>query len=496
MSAAPAINEQLIRGVVEEVLARIGQRPAATACATGVSAPVPAQTFPLTSASQRHYGVFSDANQACEAAAAAQLQLAKAGVAGRRKVEAIIKTLCEKNAESWGKLELDETKIGRLDHKIEKLQVIKNVPGVDFLEQAVHSGDAGISVDEGAPFGVIGAVTPSTHSIPTIACNIINMAAAGNAIVFNAHPNGRHCAAKAIRAFNEAIHAALGIENLVCAVMPPTMDSFKAICSNPHIAILCVTGGPGVVAAAMASGKRAICAGPGNPPVVVDETADFDSAARAIIFGGGYDNNLLCIGEKEIFVTTKAWDKFIAAFRRAGAVELNTRQVETLSKEAFSFEQGQGAGCPHPVLNKKLLGKDAAVLAQAAGVSSPAQCAMLFGETGADHPFVQEEQMMPFVPVVRVRDVDQGIKEAKRAEHNYRHTAIIHSKNLDAITEMARVMNTTLFVANGPSTAGLGTGGEGYLSYSIATPTGEGVTTPLTFTRFRRLTVANSLRIC
>jgi len=227
----------------------------------------------------------------------------------------------------------------------------------------------------------------------------------------------------------------------------------------------------------------------------VDETADFDGAARAIILGGGYDNNLLCIGEKEIFVTAKAWDKFIAAFKKAGAVELNSRQVDALTKEAFTVEKGQGGGCPHPILNKKLIGKDAAILAQAAGASAPANCELLFGETDADYPFVQDEQMMPFVPVVRVRDVDEGIQECKRAEHGYRHTAIIHSRDLDAITEMARALNTTIFVANGPSTAGLGAGGEGYMSFSIATPTGEGITTPLTFTRFRRLTMAGSLRI-
>ncbi|MCX7825056.1 MAG: aldehyde dehydrogenase EutE [Verrucomicrobiae bacterium] len=488
MSAAPAINEQLIRSLVEDVVARLKQTPGATTL-------TPHGPSARRASAPNRFGIFADANQACEAAAHAQTQLARAGVEGRRKVEEIVKTLCEKNAEPWGKIELEETKIGRLDHKIVKLQIIKNVPGVDYLFRPAMSGDNGVTIDECTPFGVIGAITPSTHSIPTIACNIISMVAAGNAVVFNTHPSASKCAAVAVRAFNEAIHAVLGIENLACTIEPPTMESFKTLCTNEQIAILFVTGGPGVVKAAMASGKRAICAGPGNPPVVVDETADFDNAARSIITGGGFDNELLCIGEKEIYITPKAWEPFIAAFKRAGAVELNARQIEALTKEAFTFEKGQGAGCPHPVLNKKLVGKDVSVLAQIAGVSAPAGCDLLFGETDPNHPFVEEEQMMPFVPIVRVRDLDEAIREAKRAEHDYRHTAVIHSRNVDAITQMARALNTTIFVANGPSTAGLGSGGEGYLSFSIATPTGEGITTPLTFTRYRRLTMAGSLRI-
>ena len=487
--SAPAINEQQIRDLVQDVIARLKQPMSA--------APAPASHGPSArkAGAPNRFGIFADANEACEAAAHAQKQLAKAGVEGRRKVEEIVKTLCEKNAESWGRIELEETKIGRLDHKIEKLKVLQKVPGVDFLRRVAMTGDNGVTIDECTPFGVIGAITPSTHSIPTLGCNAINMVAAGNAVVFNTHPAASKCAAMAVRAFNEAIHGALGIENLLCAAEPPTMESFKAICSNQNIALLCVTGGPAVVKAAMASGKRAICAGPGNPPVVVDETADFDNAARGIITGGGYDNNLLCIGEKEIFITDKAWDGFIAAFKKAGAFELNAQQVEALTKDAFTFEKGQGAGCPHPVLNKKLVGKDVSVLAQSAGANVPAGCELLFGETDADHAFVEEEQMMPFVPVVRVRDAAEAIEKAKHSEHNYRHTAIIHSRNLDTITEMARVMNTTIFVANGPCTAGLGGGGEGYLSYSIATPTGEGITTPLTYTRFRRLTMSGSLRI-
>ena len=144
---------------------------------------------------------------------------------------------------------------------------------------------------------------------------------------------------------------------------------------------------------------------------------------------------------------------------------------------------------------KDLVGKDVAVLAAAAGVRAPSGTDLLFGETDENHPFVVEEQMMPFVPVVRVRDVDAAIAASVKAEHGYRHTAIIHTQNVDTATRMARAMNTTLFIQNAASPASLGVGGPGYFSHSIATPTGEGITTPLTFTRERQMVVGNALRI-
>jgi aldehyde dehydrogenase len=245
----------------------------------------------------------------------------------------------------------------------------------------------------------------------------------------------------------------------------------------------------------MKTGKRAVCAGPGNPPVVVDETADLARAAASIIQGAAYDNNLLCIGEKEVFVVEAVADKLMEELRRAGAVQLDARQIEALADKAFVFPEGRGAGCPQPVVNRDLVGRDAAVLAQAIGLDIPASTKLLFGETKADHLFVDEEQMMPFIPVVRVKNVDEAIKEAVHAEHGYKHTAIMHSRNIDALTKMAQVADTTLFIKNGPCMTGLGLGGEGFLSFSIATPTGEGVTTPMTFTRSRRCVMVENLNL-
>ena len=473
------LDEKLVSRVVSEVLSRLQTQ------APKSSAP-----------SATSFGVYEKMEDAAEAAHRSYEKLHQLGITARKKAIGVIRRMCVANAQEWGTIEFNETKIGRLDHKIEKLKICGDlVPGVEFLERTAFSGDFGLTVIDFAPWGLIGAVTPSTHSVPTITGNAINMIAAGNAVVFNTHPAAAKCAAVAIRAYNEAIFQETGISDLLATVIKPTLDTFDAMCKHPKVRLLCVTGGPAVVGAAMKTGKRALCAGPGNPPVVVDETADLASAARSIIQGGSYDNHLLCIGEKEVFVVDSVADKLCAELKKAGAVQLDAAQVEALADKAFVFPQGKGAGCPHAVVNRDLVGRDAAVLAKAIGLDVPPSTQLLFGETKADHIFVDEEQMMPFMPIVRVPNVEVAIAEAIKAEHGYKHTGVMHSQNIRNLTKMAQEIDTTLFIKNGPSMTGLGLGGEGFLSFSIATPTGEGVTTPMTFTRSRRCVMVESLNL-
>jgi aldehyde dehydrogenase len=467
-------TETAIRQVVEEVLAQLGRTPYV---ATGGKARDGA------------WGVFQTIDQAVEAANEGFRQLSARGITARAQAIDCVRKITEQQAEELGRLEFEETKIGRLDHKIEKLKIVKLVPGVEFLKTDCTSGDRGLTLTEYAPFGVIGAITPVTHSLPTLAGNVISMIAGGNTLVVNAHPGGARIAAEGTRRFNKAIYEATGLENLITIVEQPTLETAAEIFGHRGVRILCVTGGPAVARAALESRKRAIVAGPGNPPVVVDETACPENAAQSIVKGAAYDNNLLCIGEKEVFAVDSIFPKLMDAVGRHGGYLLNRQQIEQLAAQAFS------PGKDHPVLNRDLVGNDAAVLAGRIGVHVPAGTQILFGETDESNPFVGEEQMMPFIPFVRVRDFRQGLELAKKHEHGYRHTAIIHSRNVRHMTIMGREMDTTLFIKNGPSMAGLGLGGEGFLSYSIATPTGEGVTSPLTFTRQRRCTLVDDLHI-
>ena len=470
------VTDELIRSVVQEVLSTMRGGPAKA-----------------VNGQKRHWGIFDDVDSAVAAAMEAQKQFEVRGLEDRRKAVDCIRRICIDQAEPLGREEMDETKIGRLKHKIEKLVVAgERTPGIEFLRTPAYSGGFGITLTEYAPFGVIGAVLPVTHSLPTLASNAISMLAAGNSVVFNPHPGGAKVACHGVQLFNEAIHAAIGIDNLITIIGKPTLESAQAIFDHRDVRLLCVTGGPAVGRAALRSPKRAIVAGPGNPPVVVDETADLDNAARSIIAGAAYDNNLLCIGEKEVFAVATIFDELLETMTKYKAVRLDPRQIDTLTKAAFV---SAGKEKKKLVVNKDLIGQDPAVLADKAGTKVPADTELLFGETEESHPFVDIEQMMPFVPFVRVPDVDTAIALAKKYEHGFKHTAIIHSRNVEAITRMGRELDVSIYVQNGPSMAGLGVGGEGYLSYSIATPTGEGVTTPLTFSRERRSSTIGSMRV-
>jgi aldehyde dehydrogenase len=471
-------TEDLIRSVVQQVLSQMGgglPTPNGAGIRAGVG---------------ESLGVYPTVDGAVAAAEAAFQAFRQRPLADRKKAVECVRSICAEQADELGRLELEETRIGRLDHKVAKLRdAIPRVPGVDYLRTENDSGDDGITLNDYAPFGVIGAITPVTHSLPTLAGNAINMLAAGNAVVFNAHPSGARIAAEGVRRFNKAIKAAIGIADLLTIIDPPTLESAAALFEHRGVRLLVVTGGPAVARAALASKRRAIVAGPGNPPVVVDATACLENAAKSIVAGAAFDNNLLCIGEKQVFAVAEIFDKLMEAVSRHGGYRLGSGQIDALTKAAF-VRGDDGAVHVH----KDLIGQDPAVLGRHAGVTVPSGTQILYGETGSDHPFVEHEQMMPFVPFVRVTSVDRAIALAKETEHGFGHTAVLHSRDTSVMSRMGKIMDCTVFVINGPSPAGLGLGGEGVLSFSIAGPTGEGVTTPLTFCRQRRTAVVGGMR--
>jgi len=487
-------NGQLVQEVVGRVLEQVrtgwGGRVPPT---PGRSAPppvTPAASFRAASP-VRQFGQFTDVDEAVAAAKAAQRQLVARSLAQRKIACDLIRRICIDQADALGRMEYEETRIGRAEHKPEKLVLAGETSlGVEHLRSEVFSGDHGLTVQEHAPFGVVGVITPITHSLPTLANNAISILAAGNAIVCNPHPGGAKVACHGARLFNQAIYEKLGIDNLISILTSPTLASADAIFHHPDISLLAITGGGGVVKAALTSGKRAICAGPGNPPVVVDSSADIDNAARCIVEGAAFDNNLLCLSEKEAFIEACVWEKLVAALKAHRAVELTSQQMNALAEKAIEVP-AEG----HPHARRDWVGKGAAELAAAIGVRAGPETELLIGETGAEHPFVQAEQMMSCLPLVKADDFGQAVEMAKQAEHGFKHTAIIHSRLVDHMTHMGKEMDTALYVKNGPSLAGDGVGGEGYTSYSIAGATGEGICTPLTYTRIRRCTMVDNLRI-
>ncbi len=483
-----SLSDGEIQAIIGRVKTRLGEvppgaRPAATLAARTELAP----DVDLGE------GIYRSVDEAVAAARRSQPRYAEMGLGARRTIVDSIRRSMLEHAESLAMLAHTETGLGRYEDKIKKnLLVTKKTPGPEDLEPQAVTGDDGMSVTEWAPLGIVGAITPTTNPTSTIINNSIAILSGGNAVVFNVHPGARKVSAENIRLLNRAIIAAGGPPDLVTTVATPTIDSAKELMAHPDVRVLLVTGGPGVVREALKTDKRAVAAGPGNPPVVVDETADIARAAHSIVAGASFDNNIICTDEKEAIVVDTVADRLVREMAGAGAYVLKQHELKRLERVIF---REMGPPNKPGVINTEWIGKNADVILSQIGVQAEGPIRLLVAEVPNDHNLVWTEQMMPVFPVTRVANVDAAIDLAVRAEHGFRHTAGIHSTNVETITKMARAMNCSIFVANGSFFSGLGQGGEGYASFSIASPTGDGLTRPRTFSRPRRVSVVGALRI-
>lgn len=438
-------------------------------------------------------GVFAELDSAVAAARKAFLALSELTLEKRCAIVESIRAHMLAAAEDLASHAHRETGLGRYEDKIIKNRLVaRKTPGPEILRPEAESGDRGLSLTERAPFGIIGSITPCTNPTATIINNTIAMVSAGNCVVFNVHPAARQCSIKCVDLINRAIVEAGGPPNVVATLANPTVESAQALMVHPGVRLLVVTGGAGVVQAAMKSGKRAICAGPGNPPIVVDETADIEKAGRDVVLGASFDNNVICTDEKETFVVGGVADALLRVMGASGAVVLTRSQTRQLENLIFKEVRGpRKAG----VINRDLIGKNAGVILQKIGMNVSEDVRLGVIDVPVDHPLIWTEQMMPIMPVARVSSANEAIDLAVEAEAGRGHTAVMHSRNLDNLSRMARLINCSIFVKNGPCYAGLGEGGQGYTSFSIASPTGEGMTDPRTFSRLRRCVLVDHFRI-
>ncbi len=476
------LTESEIREVVSQVLASVSAAPAAGFDSTQY-------------AGKKFIGVFDDMNDAIAAAQSAYKAVRAMSVEKREELITEIRRLTRAEAHIMAEIGVKETGMGRVDHKTAKhMLVADKTPGTEDIVSAAKTGDFGLTLVEMAPFGVVGAITPSTNPSETVICNSIGMIAAGNGVVFNPHPNAIAASNYAVDLVNRASKACGGPEILVCSMKKPTLESAAIMQSHPLIRLLVCTGGPGVVKAVLSSGKKAIGAGAGNPPVIVDDTADIQKAGKDIIDGCTFDNNLPCIAEKEVFAFRNIADELISVMLKNGAYMIDAHQAQKLASIVL-VDKTDKKGNVRKIVNRDCVGRDAKVILAKLGITVSDDIRCIICETDFNHPFVQEELMMPILPIVRVDNIDEAIELAVKAEHGNRHTAHMHSKNVDNLSRFAREVETTIFVKNAPSYAGIGFGGEGHATFTIAGPTGEGITSARSFTRQRRCVMAESFRI-
>jgi len=430
------------------------------------------------------------AEEAIATAKGAQRQLMDMTLEKRGQLIAAMRKAAIDNAEFLAKLAYEETGYGHVEHKIAKNKLAaEKTPGIEDLKTVAVSGDEGLMLTEMAPFGVIGSITPSTNPTSTVINNSISMIAAGNAVVFNPHPAAKKASIEAMRVLNQAIVAAGGPLGLICTVKEPSLESGNVIMNHRDIPLLSITGGEAVVKVAMKTGKKVIAAGPGNPPVIVDDTAILQEAARDIVDGASFDNNVLCVAEKEVFAFDNIADKLMDLMVQNGAFRASGDDIEKIIRTVLIQKDGKY------VINRKYVGRNADMILRDSGVSFAGQPRLVIAEVPDGHPFVVTEMLMPVLAIVRVRTIEEAIDKAIAAEAGCRHSAMIHSQNVTHLSMAARALNTTIFVKNAPSYSGLGFKGEGYATLTIATPTGEGLTSAKSFTRARRCVLHGNFRI-
>lgn len=488
------LTQDQINTLANAVAARLAGTPSVRSAPTkGLNRGEVLQTSARTTPTPRIAHPTLDA--AVAAAQTAQPKWAAIAMEKRKEIIAEMRVALRGCVPELSRLAVEETGLGRFEDKQSKnLLVINKTPGPEYLDATAFTGDDGLALIEYAPYGVIGSITPTTNPSETIINNGIGMLSAGNAVVFNPHPSAKRVSLRTLEIMDDVLVRSGAPTGLLTMVTEPTIDTAQALMKHPGVRLLVVTGGPAVVKAAMASGKKVIGAGPGNPPVVVDETADLKEAAQGIIAGASLDNNIVCIAEKVIVAVDEIADGLKKAMVTAGAYQLSPPQVRQLLKIVLDWENLDSRGRPkYP--NKNFVGKNVSVILAQIGVRVGDDVRLAFCEVEEDHDFVQVEMLMPVIPLVRASDVDEAIAMAKRVEHGNGHTAAMYSKNIDNLHRMAKEINTSIFVKNGPTFAGLGLGGEGFTSFTIASPTGEGLTTCRTFSRIRRCTLKDHFRI-
>jgi len=475
-------DEERISALVDSVLSRLKTDTSAGSASTAAGSDV----SPFRS-------VFRDADSAAQAAGRAQESLSGTLLETRKKMIAAMREVSARNAPLLSRMAVTETGLGRVDDKVKKnLLVAEKTPGVEDLVPVSWSGDRGLTLTEWAPYGVIASITPSTNPSETVINNAIGMVAAGNSVVFCPHPSARRTTLATIELLNDAIASISGIRNLLVTFEEPSIELSQELMKHRGVDLLVVTGGAAVVKAAMNCGKKVIAGGPGNPPAVVDDTADIEKAGRDILAGASLDNNIVCISEKEIIAVDSIAAALKQALVKAGGVELESGLASKLA--GLVIAENRGTARPS-VVNRDFVGKNLSTILGEIGIRVGDDARLGFIEVGWDHPFVWTEMLMPIIPLVRVKDAGEGMTLARKVERGLGHTAVMHSKNIEHLSRMAREMDVSIFVKNGPSYAGLGLGGEGYTSFTIASPTGEGLTSARHFARMRRCVLVDYFRI-
>ncbi len=437
-------------------------------------------------------GVFTNVTESIYAVKGAFDLYKNVEVEGREEIIEALRKEFTLHIDTLAQMVYGETQMGRLADKKKKIKLaIDKTPGTEDLVTEALSGAMGLTLYEYSAYGVACCILPSTNPVATFIHNVISLLAAGNTVVVCGHLRAAETTKYLVDITNKCIAGISGIENMVVTLEQIGLDETRQIMNNPSVELVLATGGSDMARSAISCGKKVLSAGPGNPTFIVDETADIKRAARHIIKGATFDNNTLCIGEKNIIIVEDVLEDFKKELIANDVFYIDdTANMLRLSKILLTSDALDMAP------KKSMGGKDAMTLLELAGIKPRTNSHKLIAvETCKIHPFVTEELLMPLISIVKVKDFEEALEVAKVSEKGHRHTAGIHSGMIERLSIAAKEMQTSIFVKNGCSLNAIGFESKNATSFSIANQTGEGVVSARTLARRRKCCLVEALSI-
>lgn len=350
------------------------------------------------------------------------------------------------------KMAVEESGMGLVEDKI-----IKNHYAAEYVYNAYrHTKTCGVIEEDptygikkiAEPVGLIAAVIPTTNPTSTAIFKTLIALKTRNAIIISPHPRAKKCTAEAAKIVLDAAVAAGAPEGIIGWIDVPSLELTNQVMKDADLIL--ATGGPGMVKAAYSSGKPAVGVGPGNTPVIIDDTADIRMAVNSVIHSKTFDYGMICASEQSVTVLESVYDQAKAEFLRRGCYFLNPEELDKVRSTILI----NGA------LNAKIVGQPAPVIASMAGIKVPDNTKILIGEVESvdiSEPFAHEK-LSPVLAMYKAKTFDEALEKAAQlvADGGYGHTSslYVNVNEKEKIAKHSDAMKTCRILINTPSSQG------------------------------------------
>ncbi|MBC2478287.1 aldehyde dehydrogenase family protein, partial [Clostridium beijerinckii] len=354
---------------------------------------------------------------------------------------------------SLAKMAVEETGMGIIEDK-----VIKNHFASEYIYNkykdektcgVIESDEAFGMTKVAEPIGVVAAVIPTTNPTSTAIFKSLISLKTRNGIILSPHPRAKNCTIAAAKIVLNAAVKAGAPKGIIGWIDEPSVELSQELMREADITL--ATGGPSMVKAAYSSGKPALGVGPGNTPVIIDESAHIKMAVNSILLSKTFDNGVICASEQSIIALDSIYNEVRREFKERGAYILNPEEADKVRKAIFI----DGS------INGKIVGQSAYKIAEMAGIKVPETVKVLIGEVeslGEEEPFAHEK-LSPVLAMYRAKNFDNAIEKAKVLLElgGLGHTSVLYVNSItgrDKIAKFGGAMKTVRTFINIPASHG------------------------------------------